>query len=205
MVIAAPAGPYFAEGAKAVSIWVTDRYIRAAPGGTGAAKTGGNYAGSLTAQQEAIDNACDQVLFLDALERRWVEELGGMNVLVVFEDGSLSTPPLNGNILEGVTRDSILTLARDSGRPVDERPIEFRELRDGIESGLVTEIFACGTAAVVTSIGRLAWPGGEATLPDVTPVAAELRQALISVQQGLTADPQGWLHHVRLSNHAPAC
>jgi branched-chain amino acid aminotransferase len=201
LVIASPAGPYFSGGAKQVSIWVSEDYTRAAPGGTGAAKTGGNYAASLVAQQEGIDNGCDQVLFLDAVERRWVEELGGMNVWVVLDDGTLITPELSGSILEGVTRDTFLTLARDLGRDVEERRIDIDEIRKGVDTGRVTEVFACGTAAVVTSIGRLAWrakPGqpSEVTLPTETPTAQELRQALVAVQEGRAPDRHGWLHRV---------
>src|SRR5436305_13817341 len=135
LVIASPSGAYFAGGAKPVSIWVSEDYTRAAPGGTGAAKTGGNYAASLVAQQEGIDHGCDQVLFLDAVERRWVEELGGMNVWVVLDDGSMITPELSGSILEGVTRDTFMTLARDLGRDVEERRIDIDEIRKGIDTG----------------------------------------------------------------------
>src|SRR5438309_4760720 len=179
LVIASPAASYFAGGAKPVSIWVSEAYSRAAPGGTGAAKTGGNYASSLIAQQEAIANGCDQVLFLDAVERRWLEELGGMNVWVVLDDGTLVTPELSGSILEGVTRDTIITLLRDLGREVEERRIDIDEVRKGVDNGRVTEIFACGTAAVVSSIGRLAWRGGEVALPADTPVARQVRETLI--------------------------
>jgi len=186
---------------KPVSIWVSEEYTRAAPGGTGAAKTGGNYAASLIAQQEAIENGCEQVLFLDAVERRWVEELGGMNVCVVLDDGSLVTPELSGSILEGVTRDTIITLLRDLGRDVEERRIDIDEVRKGIESGRVVEVFACGTAAVVTSIGRLAWRSSsgaisDVTLPAATAVAEEVRTNLIALQEGRAADPHGWLHFV---------
>ena len=196
VVIAAPAGSYFAAGAKQVSIWVTDRYTRAAPGGMGAAKTAGNYAASLVAQQEALENGCEQVLFLDAVEKRWIEEFGGMNAWVVYDDGSLATPPVSGSILEGVTRDAILTLARESGRKAEERPIDFAEVSKEIRAGRVTEVFACGTAAVVSSVGRLAWTGGEATLPEETPVATDIRKSLIAIQKGLAPDPHGWLHTV---------
>lgn len=201
LVIASPASSYFSGGSKAVSIWVSEEYTRAAPGGTGAAKTGGNYASSLVAQQEAIANGCDQVLFLDAVERRWLEELGGMNVWVVFDDGTLATPELSGSILEGVTRDTILTLLRDLGREVEERRIDIDEVRKGIESGRVVEAFACGTAAVVTSIGRLAWRGSSGEVSDVTlpagsTVADEVRATLVALQEGRTPDTHGWLHRV---------
>jgi len=196
LVIASPAASYFSGGIKPVDIWISEDYTRAAPGGTGAAKTGGNYASSLVAQQEAIANGCDQVLFLDAVERRWVEELGGMNVCVVFDDGTIATPELSGSILEGVTRDTIITLLRDLGREVEERRIDIDEIRKGIESGRVLEVFACGTAAVVASIGRLAWHGGEVALPASTATADEVRSTLVAVQQGHQPDKHGWLHRV---------
>ena len=197
LVIASPAASYFAGGAKPVSIWVSEEYTRAAPGGTGAAKTGGNYAASLVAQQQAIDNGCEQVLFLDAVERRWLEEFGGMNAWLVLDDGSLVTPELTGSILEGVTRDTIITLLRDDlGRDVEERRIDIDEVRKGIDSGRVVEVFACGTAAIVTSIGRLAWTGGEVSLPGATTVADEVRSNLVALQEGRAPDRHGWLHRV---------
>ena len=153
--IASPAGPYFASGVRPVNIWISTNYTRAAPGGTGAAKCGGNYAASLIAQQEAAEQGCDQVMFADAAEHRWLEELGGMNVYLVTRDHQLITPELNGSILEGVTRDSILTLAAEFGLTPVERRIGIQELLDGIGAGQVTELFACGTAAVITPIGSL--------------------------------------------------
>jgi len=198
-IIASPAGPYFAGGLKPVSIWLSTAYTRAAPGGTGAAKCGGNYAASLAAQVEATANGCDQVAFLDAVERRWVEELGGMNLYFVHRDGSIVTPELTGTILEGITRSSILELAEELGHQVKERRISIEEWREGVASGDITEVFACGTAAVVTPVGRLAWDGGEMLIGDrevgggVGPVTAGLRQALLDVQYGRTPDTRGWL------------
>ncbi|HEY0115633.1 MAG TPA: branched-chain amino acid aminotransferase, partial [Allosphingosinicella sp.] len=154
-VIASAVGAYFRSGAPAVSLWVTREYSRAAPGGTGAAKCGGNYAASLIAQAEAIRNGCDQVVFLDAIERRWIEELGGMNIFFVFDDGSLQTPPLGGTILAGITRDSIIRLAREMGVNVREEPYAIEQWQADSESGRLTEAFACGTAAVVTAIGSV--------------------------------------------------
>ena len=126
VLIASPVGSYFKGGVKPVTVWISADYTRAAPGGTGAAKFGGNYAASLVAQAEAIERGCDQVVFLDAVERRFVDELGGMNIFFVYDDGSLATPPLSGTILPGITRDSIITLARAGGRRVEERPISGR-------------------------------------------------------------------------------
>ena len=198
VLIASPAGSYFAGGVKPVSIWLSEDYVRAAPGGTGAAKSAGNYAASLIAQQEAIANGCEQVAFTDAVERRWVEELGGMNLFFVHDDGSIVTPELTGTILEGVTRDAILTLAGELGHKVEERRIDIREWQDGVRDGAITEVFACGTAAVVTPVGVLRWRGGEVVTGDggTGAVTASIRQALLDVQYGRAGDPHGWLHRV---------
>jgi branched-chain amino acid aminotransferase len=197
-VIASPAGAYFAGGLHPVSIWLSEEYTRAAPGGTGAAKCAGNYAASLVAQQEATENGCDQVVFLDAVEQRWVEELGGMNVYFVFDDGTLVTPPTSGTILEGVTRDAVITIAGERGRAVEQRPISIDEWRTGVGSGRITEVFACGTAAVVTPLGRLAWRGGELSIGDGHPgkVTQDVRDALLAVQYGQAPDVHGWMHPV---------
>jgi branched-chain amino acid aminotransferase len=196
-VIASPVGPYFASGVKPVKIWLSADYIRAAPGGTGAAKCAGNYAASLVAQQEAYANGCDQVCFLDAIERRWVEELGGMNLYFVHSDGSIVTPELTGTILEGVTRSSILDLAGDLGHKVEERRVSIDEWREGVASGEITEVFACGTAAVITPLGRLAWQGGELSMGESAgPVTMSLRETLLDLQYGRTEDTHGWLHRI---------
>jgi len=199
MVIASPAGAYFTGGLKPVSILVSEHYTRAAVGGMGAAKTGGNYASSLAPQQEAIERGFDQVVFLDALERRYVEELGGMNIYFVLDDGSIVTPELTGTILEGVTRSSIIELAGTLGHKVEERRVSIEEWRDGVRSGRITEVFACGTAAVVTPIGLLAWGGGEvdcAVDGDAGPVTKDVRQALVDLQYGRSEDAFGWMHRV---------
>lgn len=198
VLIASPAGSYFAGGVKPVSIWLSEDYIRAAPGGTGAAKSAGNYAASLLAQQEAIANGCEQVAFVDAVERRWVEELGGMNLFFVHDDGSIVTPELTGTILEGVTRDAILKLADELGHKVDERRVDIREWQEGVAGGSITEVFACGTAAVVTPVGVLRWRGGEAVSSGggTGPVTASIRQALLDLQLGRAEDTHGWLHRV---------
>jgi branched-chain amino acid aminotransferase len=196
-LIASPAGAYFSGGISPVSIWLTTEFSRAAPGGTGAAKCGGNYAASLAAQQEAIAHGCDQVCFLDATEHRWVEELGGMNLYFVHADGTLVTPSLTGTILEGVTRSSILTIGEELGLQVQERRVDVDEWRDGVASGAITEVFACGTAAVVTPLGRLAWDGGEVVMgTDAGPTTLRVRQALLDIQYGRTADTHGWLRQL---------
>jgi branched-chain amino acid aminotransferase len=196
LVIASPSASYFSGGVKPVTIWLSEDYTRAAPGGTGAAKCAGNYAASLVAQQEAIANGCEQVVFLDAVERRWVEEFGGMNIWFVLDDGTLVTPELTGSILEGITRDTIITLAGDLGREVEERRVDVDEWRKGADTGRITEVFACGTAAVITSVGALRWHGGEVTMPAATPVADTIRDTLVGIQQGRVPDTHGWLHRV---------
>lgn len=193
-VIASPAASYFKGAGKAVSIWLSSRYNRAAPGGTGAAKCGGNYAASLVAQQEAARHGCEQVAFLDAVENKWVEELGGMNLFFVHRDGTLVTPALTGTILEGVTRDSVLTLARDIGLAPVERPVSIDEWRDGVNSGEITEVFACGTAAVITTVGTLVTEDdriGNAT--GNGEIAQKLRKALLDIQYGRAEDRHDWL------------
>jgi branched-chain amino acid aminotransferase len=198
VLIASPVGAYFTGGVKPVSIWLSTAYTRAAPGGTGAAKCGGNYAASLAPMTEAAAHGCDQVAFLDATEHRWVEELGGMNIYFVHSDGRLVTPELTGTILEGVTRSSILQLAKEHGLDVEERRVSIDEWRDGVTSGDISEVFACGTAAVITPVGRLVWDGGEVGAPDATagPVASSLRQALLDIQYGRAEDTHGWMRRL---------
>ena len=198
MVLASSVGSYWKGGVKPVSLWVSHDYSRAAPGGTGAAKCGGNYATSLIAQQEAIRRGHDQVVFLDAAERRWIEELGGMNIFFVFDDGSVQTPPLTGTILPGITRDSILALARDAGLTVREEPYAIDQWRSDAESGRLTESFACGTAAVVTPIGRFAGPGYDATIGSggIGQTTQRFLDALNAVQRGRAPDPHQWLRAV---------
>ncbi len=196
-VIASPAGPYFPGGVKPVSIWLSEDFTRAAPGGTGAAKCGGNYAASLVAQAEAIDNGCDQVVFLDARNQRDIEELGGMNIFFVYADGSIATPQLNGSILEGVTRSSVLELATEFGHKTDERAVTLDEWRDGVAAGDIVEVFACGTAAVLTPVGTLKWRDGELSCGHAAgPVTLQIRERLLDVQYGRVGDPHGWMHRL---------
>jgi branched-chain amino acid aminotransferase len=197
VVIASPVGPYFRGGVAPVAVWVSNEYTRAAPGGTGAAKCGGNYATSLVAQAEAIGHGCDQVVFLDAVQRTYVDELGGMNIFFVFDDGSLITPPL-GTILPGITRDAMMTLAAEQGHPVREEPYSFDQWRADAASGRLREVFACGTAAVLTPIGTVRWAGGEFLVGDggTGAVTARLRQTLVDIQRGRAADPHGWVQRL---------
>ena len=198
-VIASPAGPYFAKGVAPVAIWLSTDYARAAKGGTGAAKCGGNYAASLLPQREAVAQGCSQVLFLDPVEGKYLEELGGMNVFLVFKDGTLVTPELSGSILAGITRSSILQLARDRGMQVVERKVTLQEWRDGVASGVITEAFACGTAAVVTPIGQL--KGKDFSVGDLSAPAGKvtmsLRKELTDIQYGNAPDRHGWLVRLR--------
>ena len=195
LVIASPAGNYFKSGAPAVSIWVSRDYARAAPGGTGAAKCGGNYAASLVPQAEAIERGHDQVVFLDAEEHKWIEELGGMNLFFVFDDGRLVTPPLTGTILPGITRNSLITLAREEGLEVSEERYSLQQWRDDATSGKLVESFACGTAAVVTPVGRVAGHDGEFTIGSGGPgqLTQKLRERLVGIQRGTVADRHGWV------------
>jgi branched-chain amino acid aminotransferase len=198
LVIASPAGAYFPGGLKPVSVWLSSEYVRAAPGGIGDAKTGGNYAASLLAQAQAADHGCEQVVWLDAIERRFIEEMGGMNLFFVFGSGAdarLVTPELTGSLLPGVTRDSLLSLSVDAGIAVEERKVSVEELRKGVASGDITEVFACGTAAVITPVGRVASDSDDYTIGDGGPgqVTTALRDTLTGIQRGTFADTHGWM------------
>lgn len=193
-VIASPAGAYFTGGVTPLSIWVSTSYARAGRGGMGAAKTGGNYASSLVAQQEAYDQGCAQVLFLDAEQGSYLEELGGMNVVFVYKDGRLVTPD-SPSILEGITLDSILQLGADRGLTVERRRVGIDEIREGVASGDIVEMFACGTAAVVTPIAQFKAEGftiGDADAP-AGELTMSLREELTGIQYGRRPDTHGWL------------
>lgn len=194
MVIASPAGSYFKGGIRPISLWLSEDYTRAGRGGMGAAKTGGNYASSLLPQQQAIEQGCDQVVFLEETST-YVEELGGMNMYFVFRDGRIVTPAL-GTILEGITRGSIIELAGKMGHQVEERRFSIDEWREGVASGDIVEIFACGTAAVVTPVGELRWPGGSTPAPASTDLTFRIRQALVDIQFGRAEDTFGWMHRI---------
>jgi branched-chain amino acid aminotransferase len=197
-LIASPAGSYFSGGVKPVSVWLSTEYVRAAPGGTGFAKCAGNYAASFVAQAQAVENGCDQVVWLDATERRWVEEMGGMNLFFVFgsgENARLVTPELTGSLLPGVTRKSLLDLASGLGYRVEERRISTDEWEKSVASGELTEVFACGTAAVITPVGRVKYAGGGFTIADGAPgaVTMKLRDELTGIQEGTRPDPNHWM------------
>ncbi|MBF5089776.1 branched-chain amino acid aminotransferase [Novosphingobium sp. NBM11] len=197
LVIASPAGNYFKSGAPAVSIWVSD-FTRAAPGGTGAAKCGGNYAASLVPTAEAFERGHDQVLFLDAVERKWVEELGGMNLFFVFDDGSILTPELTGTILPGITRESLIRLAQEEGLTVREGRYSLDQWKADAASGRLVETFACGTAAVVTPVGRVSGHDGAFTIGSGGPgqLTQKLRQKLVAIQRGDAPDTHGWVKRI---------
>jgi branched-chain amino acid aminotransferase len=201
LVIASPAGAYFPRGVHPVSVYLSEDYIRAAPGGTGEVKCAGNYAASLLAQEQAIAAGCDQVVWLDATEKRYVEEMGGMNLFFVLGEGAdaeLVTPELTGTLLPGITRDSLITLAGDLGYRVTERRFSVEEWRRGVADGTVTETFACGTAAVITPVGEVKAGTGDFVIGDGSPgpIAMRLREALLDIQHGRVADTHGWLHRV---------
>ncbi|EAP97652.1 branched-chain amino acid aminotransferase [Janibacter sp. HTCC2649] len=195
-VIASPAGPYFPGGLKPVTLWISQDYARAGAGGTGNAKCGGNYASSLAGQLEGIENGCDQAVFLDSGTQQNIEELGGMNLFILTKDGELITPELTGSILEGITRSSILELAKDLDLTPVERTVPIQEWKDGVASGDIVEIFACGTAAVITPVGELRWEGGSAPAvggPEGGEVTRTIRSRLLDIQYGRAEDTRGWL------------
>jgi len=199
LTIASPAGPYFSGGIKPVKVWLSTEYTRAAPGGTGEAKCGGNYAAAFLAQAHATAQGCDQVVWLDAAEHRWVEEMGGMNLYFVYGSGPsarIVTPALTGTLLPGVTRDSLLTIAGDLGYTAEEGKISTDEWREANESGALTEVFACGTAAVITPVGAVDSATGGWTVGDGTPgpITMQLREHLTNIQTGKAADKHGWMH-----------
>jgi branched-chain amino acid aminotransferase len=200
-VIASPAGAYFTGGVKPVSVWLSEEYSRAAPGGTGFTKCGGNYAGSFAGQQQALDHGCDQVVWLDAAERRWVEEMGGMNLFFVYGSGPsarIMTPALTGTLLPGVTRDSLLTLGTDLGYQTEEGTLSADTWQAQCTSGELTEVFACGTAAVITPVGRVKSASAQWLIGDGTPgpVTLKLRAELTAIQYGERPDPHGWVHKI---------
>jgi len=201
LLIASPAGAYFPRGVQPVSVWLSTEYTRAAPGGTGEAKFAGNYAASLIAQAHAAQQGCDQVVWLDAVEHRWVEEMGGMNLYFVYGSGPgarIVTPALTGTLLAGVTRDSLLTVAQELGYTAEEGKISTDEWREENASGALTEVFACGTAAVITPVGSVKSAGASWTVGDGSPgpITMQLRERLLGIQTGQLPDTHGWMHRL---------
>ncbi|MFD7168147.1 branched-chain amino acid aminotransferase [Streptomyces violascens] len=202
-VIASPATAAFGAGAvpRPLTVWLSEDYTRAAPGGTGAAKTGGNYAGAFKATQQAVANGCDQVVWLDAAEHTWVEEMGGMNLFFVYAPGGdgkprIVTPPLTGTLLPGVTRDTLLTLAPQLGFAAEEHRISVGQWRQQCASGELAEVFACGTAAVISPVGLVRSASGDWQIGDRRPgpVTLRLREELLGIQHGQRPDPFSWVH-----------
>ncbi len=200
-VIASPVAGYFGGEVRPVTVWLSEDYSRAAPGGTGEAKCGGNYAAAFAGQQQALDHGCDQVVWLDAVERTWVEEMGGMNLFFVYGSGAeahIATPTATGSLLHGMTRDSLLKLGPDLGIPAIEDRISVADWQRGCASGEITEVFACGTAAVITPVGAVRGSSAEWTVGDGTagPVTTRLREELVGIQNGTRPDRYGWLHRL---------
>jgi branched-chain amino acid aminotransferase len=201
MLIASPAGSYFGAAAKPVKVWLCEDYVRAAPGGTGEAKCGGNYAASFLAQAQAVAEGCDQVCWLDAHEHKYVEEMGSNNLFFVYGSGAdarLLTPELSGALLPGITRDSLLQAAEDIGVPAEEGRISVEQWRANVASGAITEVFGCGTAAVVTPVGSVKSSRDEFTVGAgaAGPVTLRFREHLLAVQHGAAEDTHGWLHKI---------
>jgi branched-chain amino acid aminotransferase len=196
-IICSPSGAYYPRGLAPIRIYVEDKYVRAAKGGTGFAKTGGNYAASLKAAEIASTKGCEQVLWLDSVERKYVEEVGSMNMMFII-DGRLCTAPLEGTILPGITRDSILTLARELGLPVDERKISVDEIFQTAKSGVMQEAFGAGTAAVVSPVGELLYRDERVVVGngEIGPWAKKLYDLLTDIQWGRVKDTHGWITKV---------
>lgn len=197
-VVLSPAGPFFAGGFQPVAVRVEEHHVRAAPGGTGEAKTIGNYAASLSATEAARASGYQQVLWLDAVHRRYVEEVGAMNIAFVYANGEIVTPALSGSILPGVTRDSMLRLAPDLGFPMREARLDVDEVLADIAAGRITEAFGMGTAAVIAPIGRFGRHGRDIIVGGnvAGPVATRLYRALTDIQYGRAEDPYGWMRIV---------
>lgn len=198
VLIASPAGPYFSGDLKPVDVWLSTEYTRSALGGTGTAKCGGNYAASLLPQAQGAAHGCAQVAYLDAEERTWVDEMGSNNLFFVYGAGEqieVVTPALTGSILAGVTRDSVLVLAKELGCQVTERRVSGREWLDGAADGTITEVFGCGTAAVITPIGGVTHSGGTVGIGGgVTgDVTLKLRALLTAIQRGTAPDTHSWM------------
>ncbi|HZZ50951.1 MAG TPA: branched-chain amino acid aminotransferase [Pseudonocardia sp.] len=207
LLIASPAGPYFPGGVKPVDVWLATDYARAAAGGTGTAKCGGNYAASLLPQQQAAANGCAQVAYVDAAEHRWVEEMGSNNVFFVFgsgDDVELVAPELSGTILPGVVRDSVLVLAKELGCQVTERKVSAQEWLEGAADGSLTEVFGSGTAVVISPIGGVKHPDGETRIGtgEPGPITLRLRKLLTDIQRGVAPDTHHWMMSLSGSSSA---
>lgn len=199
-VIVGPVGSYFSEGFNPISVYISDKYSRAAAGGVGAAKTSGNYAASLYVHEQAKQRGYSQVLWLDAREHRYVEEVGAMNICFVYDGKRIVTPKLSGSILPGITRKSALTLGRDLGYEVSEERVDGHEMLADIASGRITEVFGCGTAAVIAPVGKFGYKDTELLINDyeVGPVAKHMYQELTDIQYGRIEDRFGWTYTIEV-------
>ena len=197
-VIVGPVGSYFKEGFKPVPVYISDTYRRAVKGGVGDAKTGGNYAASLFVGEDAKKRGYSQVLWLDAIHGRYIEEVGAMNICFVYEGQKIVTPPLTGSILPGVTRASVLELGRDLGYDVAEEMLDVHEVLADIEQGKITEVFGCGTAAVIAPVGKLGYQDKAYSINgnETGPVAQRLYDELTGIQYGRIPDRFGWIHTI---------
>jgi len=192
-IILSPSGSFFSKGFNPISVYVSDTYVRAVSGGVGSAKTGGNYAAGLLAAKTAKDKLCDTVLWLDAIERRYIEEVGQMNIFFVIKN-KIVTSPLTDTILEGVTRDSVIVLLRDFGYEVEERNVTINEVIEGIRTGTLTECFGCGTAAVISPVGKVLYRDKFYEISEnAGPIAVELFDELTGIQRGIRKDKFGWI------------
>lgn len=197
MIIMSPVGAYYAEGIRPVKIHVESEFVRAVPGGTGSAKTAGNYAASLKAQEEAALEGYSQVLWLDGVHKKYVEEVGSMNVFFKV-NGKVITPALNGSILKGITRDSMIQLLQSWGVPVEERPVSIEELYEAHRAGTLEEAFGTGTAAVISPVGELNWRGEKLIINggETGELSAKLYETLTGIQGGKLEDKLGWMVQV---------
>ncbi len=193
-IILSPVGAYYPEGFNPVKIWVTRNHVRAVRGGVGDAKTAGNYAASLYAGEEAHRHGFTQVLWLDGVERKYIEEVGAMNIFFLIND-EMITPELNGSILPGITRDSVVALAKHWNMKVSERKISIDDVMQAHDSGTLQEVFGSGTAAIISPVGKLKYGDRTITIGDgkVGPVADKFYNAIMDIQYGKIADPMGWI------------
>ncbi len=201
-VILSPVGAYFPQGFNPVPVYISHTYRRAVKGGTGDVKTGGNYAASLLVGDEAQKKGYSQVLWLDAIEGRYVEEVGAMNICLVYDGEHIVTPPLTGSILPGVTRDSVIHLGRDLGFEVTEEMIDVNQMLADIESGKITEVFGCGTAAVIAPVGKFGYRDKDYIVNnnEVGPVSKQLYQELTDLQYGRIPDRFGWIYTIEVAS-----
>ncbi len=200
MIITGPVGPYYS---RPITLWAEEKYIRAAQGGIGEAKAAGNYAGSLMAAKQATENGYDQVIWLDAEEHKYIQEVGTMNLMLVI-DGVVVTPPTDGTILRGITRDTIMTLLRDKGITVEERPISIHEVIEAHNAGKLQEIFGCGTAAVVSHVSELTYRDIKMVLPPIEKreIGNWTKQTIDKLRTGEISDKFGWVQPIKISEFA---